>query len=386
MTDIFPPAGPWVYDTSLPKPSAKFNTVKDVIEFSRTEIGKGVNKESALETLYQLLLKYKILEDLDDISNNYTVVAPNSDAFEAYTGYDDLNEDQLVDFLKSHVILGSFTTANFLTFAANNTEASTLGTSKVNFSTDAQNNIYIVTRYNSGRIINPDHSARNGVIHHLESVLISIDPATVPKTKGIVFAHLQINTPSITQSSNHVVDLYDYTLNGTTQVAQYYAITGDNMRQLFYRYNEEFSMPLHDISRAILKGSKDLIKGWRHATADGAPVDNHGYNLLKEAVNFWEQDTGISSDNWSRSSYIDIARELMIADRWSDLNNCCIDNAFSYRQLLETINQTLGKYSYPQTKFAKDNKLILSVLISNGNTTTQPIELLLHFIVSEDEN
>ena len=116
--------------------------------------------------------------------------------------------------------LGSFTTANFRTFAANNTEASTLGTSKVNFSTDAQNNIYIVTKYNRARIINPDYSARNGVIHHLESVLVSIDPATVPKTKGIVFAHLQINTPSITQSSNHVVDLYDYTLNGTTQVAQ----------------------------------------------------------------------------------------------------------------------------------------------------------------------
>ena len=52
----------------------------------------------------------------------------------------------------------------------------------------------------------------------------------------------------------------------------------------------------------------------------------------------------------------------------------------------ETINQTLGKYSYPQTKFVKDNKLILSVLISNGNTSTKPVELLLHFIVSEDEN
>jgi len=386
MTDIFPPAGPWVYDSTLPKPSAKFNTVKDVIEFSRTEIGTGVSKNTALETLYQLLLKYNVLDDLDDVSKNYTVVAPNSDAFESYIGYDDLNEDQLVDFLKSHIILGSFTTANFRTFAVNNTVASTLGTSKVRFFQDAQNNLYIETANNRSRIINPDYSAQNGVIHHLESVLISIDPTTIPATKGIVFAHLQINTPSIVQSSNHVVDLYDYTLSGTTQVAQYYAITGDNMRQLFYRYNEEFSMPLYDISRAILKGSKDLLKGWRHATDDGAPVDNHGYNLLKEAVNFWEQDTGITSDNWSRSSYIDIARELMIADRWSELNNCCIENALSYQQLLETLNQTLGKYSFPQTKFVKDNKLILSILIANGNTTTKPVELLLHFIVSEDEN
>ena len=137
MTDIFPPAGPWVYDSTLPKPSAKFNTVKDVIEFSRTEIGTGPTKDTALETFYQLLLKYKILDSLDDISNNYTVVAPNTNAFDSYTGYDDLNEDQLVDFLKSHVILGSFTTTNFSTFAANNTVASTLGTSTVSFFEDA---------------------------------------------------------------------------------------------------------------------------------------------------------------------------------------------------------------------------------------------------------
>lgn len=386
MTDIFPPSGPWVYDSTLPKPSAKFNTVKDVIEFSRTEIGTGPTKDTALETFYQLLLKYKILDSLDDISNNYTVVAPNSNAFDSYTGYDDLNEDQLVDFLKSHVILGSFTTTNFSTFAANNTVASTLGSSTVRFFEDASNNIYIETTYNRARIVNPNFAAKNGIIHHLESVLISIDPSTVPTTKGVIFAQLQINTPAITQTTNHVVDLYDYTLSGTTQVAQYYKITGDNMRQLFYRYNEEFSMPLYDISRAILKGSKDLLKGWRHATSDGAPVDNHGYNLLKEAINFWEQDTGINSTKWTRSSYIDIARELMIADRWTELNNCCIENALSYTQLLETLNQTLGKYSYPQTKFVKDNKLILSILVSNGNATTKPVELLLHFIVSEDEN
>ena len=158
------------------------------------------------------------------------------------------------------------------------------------------------------------------------------------------------------------------------------------MRQLFYRYNEEFSMPLYDISRAILSAEKTSLKGWRHSTSNGGPVDNHGYNLLKEAINFWEQDTGINSNNWSRSSYIDISRELMIADRWTELDNCCIENALSYRQLLESLNQTLGNYSLPQTKLVRDNRLILSILIANGNTSTQPVELLLHFVISQDES
>ena len=313
-------------------------------------------------------------------------MAPNSNAFSSYSGYDDLTDDQKVDFLKSHVILGSFTLANFVTFAANNTTVSTLGTSTVSFFQDAQGNIHVNTANNTSRIINPDFVAQNGVIHHLESVLISIDPSTLPAVKGTVFAQLRINTPSITQTTNHVVDLYDYTISGTSRVSQYYAITGDNMRQLFYRYNEEFSMPLYDISRAILSAEKTSLKGWRHSTSNGGPVDNHGYNLLKEAINFWEQDTGINSNNWSRSSYIDISRELMIADRWTELDNCCIENALSYRQLLESLNQTLGNYSLPQTKLVRDNRLILSILIANGNTSTQPVELLLHFVISQDES
>ena len=76
----------------------------------------------------------------------------------------------------------------------------------------------------------------------------------------------------------------------------------------------------------------------------------------------------------------------MITDKWTELNNCNIGNALSYSQLIESINQHLGKYSIPQTKLLKDNKLILSMLISNGNANTKPVELLLHFVITEDES
>ena len=76
----------------------------------------------------------------------------------------------------------------------------------------------------------------------------------------------------------------------------------------------------------------------------------------------------------------------MITDKWTEINNCNIGNALSYSQLIESINQHLGKYSIPQTKLRKDNKLILSMLISNGNAETKPVELLLHFVITEDES
>ena len=106
---------------------------------------------------------------------------------------------------------------------------------------------------------------------------------------------------------------------------------------------------------------------------------------MKEVINIWEQDIGVESQNWSRSSFIDVSRELMIADRWTELGNCNINNALSYSQLIESINQTLGKFSLPQQKFEKDNKLILSIMIANGNANTKPVELLLHFVITEDE-
>ena len=54
-------------------------------------------------------------------------------------------------------------------------------------------------------------------------------------------------------------------------------------------------------------------------------------------------------------------------------------------QLIENINQTLGKFNLPQQKLEQSNKLILSIMISNGNANTKPVELLLHFIITEDE-
>jgi hypothetical protein len=235
------------------------------------------------------------------------------------------------------------------------------------------------------KIVNSDFLATNGVVHHIESVLEVIDPFDV--TTGVVFAQLQINTVNITESTSHKVELFDVKIkDDLTQVAEYYGITGNNMRELFYKYSKEFGMPILQTAMSILTNSKHLIKGWRHSSGECNPVENHGYNLIKEVVNLWEQDVCLTSDKWSRGSYIDITRELMITDKWTELNNCNIGNALSYSQLIESINQHLGKYSIPQTKLLKDNKLILSMLISNGNANTKPVELLLHFVITEDES
>tara|TARA_B110000261_G_scaffold107594_1_gene120525 strand:+ start:175 stop:1344 length:1170 start_codon:yes stop_codon:yes gene_type:complete len=385
----FPPGGPWVYDSVLPKPSAGTNTVKSIIEFSSTDVkpSSSFDTSTALETLHDLLVQYNIINTLSDISTKYTVLAPNSNAFVQFNSvFSTLTDVQKTDILKSHVVLGNYDEAGLQTLVTNGTEVSTLSCTTLKFiRKESDNKIYVVAKDNMSKIVNSDFLATNGVVHHIESVLEVIDPFDV--TKGVIFAQLQINTVNITESTSHKVELFDVKIkDDLTQVAEYYGITGNNMRELFYKYSKEFGMPILQTAMSILTNSKHLIKGWRHSSGECNPVENHGYNLIKEAVNLWEQDVCLTSDKWSRSSYIDITRELMITDKWTELNNCNIGNALSYSQLIESINQHLGKYSIPQTKLLKDNKLILSMLISNGNANTKPVELLLHFVITEDES
>lgn len=387
----FPPGGPWVYDSVLPKPSAGTNTVKSIIEFSSTDVNpsSSFNTSTALETLHDLLVQYNIINTLSDISTKYTVLAPNSNAFVQFNSvFSTLTDVQKTDILKSHVVLGNYDKAGLQTLVTNGTEVSTLSGTKLKFyKNPSDNEIYVVAKDNISKIVNSDFLATNGIVHHIESVLQSLDPSDVPSTKGVIFAQLQINTVNITESTSHKVELFDVKIkDDLTQVAEYYGITGNNMRELFYKYSKEFGMPILQTAMSILTNSKHLIKGWRHSSGESNPVENHGYNLIKEVVNLWEQDVCLTSDKWSRGSYIDITRELMITDKWTELNNCNIGSALSYSQLIESINQHLGKYSIPQTKLLKDNKLILSMLISNGNANTKPVELLLHFVITEDES
>lgn len=387
MALLFPPAGPWVYDANLPKPQDAGNhTVKSLIEYSSNDITTNANTATALEELYKQLVKFDIIDSLEDLNDRFTVLAPNTNAFVGYNAtFKTLIDSQKEKFLKSHVVLGRFDIDDIIELIRTNKEVLTLSGTVLKFYKDTAGDLYVLAKDNISKIINPGFLARNGVIHHLESVLQVLDPSILPNTKGVVFAQLKINTETIMESNTHKVDLFDYEFTGTEKLAQYYGITGDNMRDLFYKYNKEFGMPVLQNAMSILGGNKHMIKGWRYSTGEGDAIDPHGYNLMKEVINIWEQDIGVESQNWSKGSFIDVSRELMIADRWTELGNCNINNALSYSQLIENINQTLGKFSLPQQKFEKDNKLILSIMIANGNANTKPVELLLHFVITEDE-
>ena len=290
----FPPGGPWVYDSTLPKPSAGTNTVKSIIEFSSKDVNpsSSFNTSTALETLYGLLLQYNIINTLSDINTQYTFLAPNSNAFSTYNSvFSPLTDAQKIDILKSHVVLGNYDYAGLKTFAENGTEVSTLsGTTLKFYENPSDNKIYVVAKDNISKIVNSDFLATNGIVHHIESVLEVLDPSDIPSIKGIVFAQLQINTVNIAESTSHKVELFDVKIeDDLTQVAQYYGITGDNMRKLFYKYSKEFGMPMLETAMSILTNSKHLIKGWRHSNGVDNPIENHGYNLIKEVVNLWNK-------------------------------------------------------------------------------------------------
>ena len=85
MALLFPPAGPWVYDANLPKPQDAGNhTVKSLIEYSSNDITTNANTATALEELYKQLVKFDIIDSLEDLNDRFTVLAPNTNAFVGY--------------------------------------------------------------------------------------------------------------------------------------------------------------------------------------------------------------------------------------------------------------------------------------------------------------
>ena len=138
-------------------------------------------------------------------------MAPNTNAFTGYNPtFNTLIDSQKEKFLKSHVVLGRFTLSDIDELASRNKEVRTLSGAALKFYKDNSGVLYVLAKDNISKIINPDFLARNGVIHHLESVLEVLDPAVLPDTKGVVFVQFKINTETIMESNTHKVELFDY--------------------------------------------------------------------------------------------------------------------------------------------------------------------------------
>ena len=122
-------------------------------------------------------------ETLDDLTNSYTVFAPTDDAFEAIgSGFLNTllaNPTVLADVLKQHVLVGSVDSVTAMSL--NGQSAETLLGNTLPIAINADTNML---SFGGANIIVKDIMTSNGVIHVIDSVIIS--DVTLPQSAGTI--------------------------------------------------------------------------------------------------------------------------------------------------------------------------------------------------------
>ena len=160
MLITVPPAGPWVYDSSLPKPD-NLDSISDLIEFSRSDV--GIKKKTyGLEMFYNLLKQFKLFDNNYGFFNNTTILAPDNKALDRYAStLFKLNKEQKQSFVFAHILKGKYTYNDFRNLAKSNKSIATVGGEKLNFFIDKNDELLISFKNKLIKLKNKDFISKN---------------------------------------------------------------------------------------------------------------------------------------------------------------------------------------------------------------------------------
>tara|TARA_B110000967_G_C18652495_1_gene444062 strand:- start:94 stop:657 length:564 start_codon:yes stop_codon:yes gene_type:complete len=183
---------------------------------------------------------------------------------------------------------------------------------------------------------------------------------------AINFASSEIvNTGDFIRSGQHTVLLFDKTPNSGVFNSVEFSITKDNFINLFYKYDGQFGFSTDE----TILGSKSKLSGWFESTGIGVTLTSpiQYYDVVKDVSGLWAGDTSIATTEWSSSVYIDIISQLLVVNQWTKLT---YSNALTLQEILTT---------FGQTNLEVGNKLTLSIMVNNSNSSAKPVEIILHF-------
>ena len=171
-------------------------------------------------------------------------------------------------------------------------------------------------------------------------------------------------------TSKHTVFLFDKNPNTTTggYDTKNFTITKEDFKNLFYKYNT-FGF-LDDFNTKNILDDKVNLGAWTKSTAANIPIVSAGYNVVNDIISLWEADTGLTKDNWSRSSYMHVVSSLLTLNRWTKLT---FTNTLTFTEILNQLNQS---------ELLSGNNLFISILATNKNTNTKPVEIILNFTIA----
>lgn len=181
-----------------------------------------------------------------------------------------------------------------------------------------------------------------------------------------------VDTVNFARSAHHTILLFDYAPRPPAVLpyqSQNFLIQKDDFINLFYKNKGKFTFALESNLESIL-GSKTKLNGWAKSTAEGVNLTSITYDIVSDIVSLWQTDTGINKSDWSSSSYISIASDLLRVNDWTNLT---FSSSLTYQEILSLFNQT---------ELLTGNQLKLSIIVDNENTLTQPVELILNFEIA----
>ena len=182
-----------------------------------------------------------------------------------------------------------------------------------------------------------------------------------------------IDTVDFVRSSHHTVLLFDKVSNSTSSGFDTgnFSITKENFKNLFYKPSGVFNFCLDTDIQTIL-GSKSKLSDWVKSTGSGVALTTpiQYYEVVNGVVALWANDTSVAKTDWSSSSYISIISSLLKVNDWTKLT---FSSVLTYQEILTLFNQN---------DLLSGNKLQLSIIVDNANTTSKPVEIILNFIIA----
>ena len=235
-------------------------------------------------------------------------------------------------------------------------------------------------------------SSGSGMHTGAEGVLIDVSCSPMPSmsgfTQGVVtFQMKNCNRPFVDASS-------------VTHIGQIY--NSDNNGQPEFRAD----LPVGNIISDTTTSAVDLallstwhyLSNWVYAPGQGAGFDDGdggvfdtSFNLVGFALGQWADDLNVPSDCWTPCSVLRITEELLKANYICNLkcDVCCSLCSFELAQALNSLSNATTTWNQYQGRTAQapviqGDRLQLSILFTNPNTGTNPIDLRMNFQIASN--
>jgi hypothetical protein len=213
-----------------------------------------------------------------------------------------------------------------------------------------------------------------------------------------VFAQLCKELTAVEIEKATIVNLYRDLYKNT--VGNYdhpypWEMSGDDFLRFFYPRQGNFALTCDASSVNV---GWQYLSNWVYAPGQGAGYDDGALGIFDVSFNVvgfvegqWGDDLNVPADCWSPCSLLRITEELLKANYICNLkcDVCCSLCSYELAQALNSLSNAYNTSSQYQGRDAQrpvkqGDRLQLSILFTNPNTGTNPVDLRMNFQISSD--